>query len=140
MGIFIINLFLGQSQFNFASLYVCTYQWHVEANADWPKNMLLSKNPQFLPNHYETWLKWATDEYLILAKFHNDWIKIVNFFIKRILLVSVRIRLCMSVLGYNYECMVKFNIRGGFLFWLKKLIGFWSHYYYYQKKIHNYLD
>ena len=46
---------------------------------NWPKNMLLLKNPQFLPNHYETWSKLDTQELLILAKFHNDWLKIVDF-------------------------------------------------------------
>ena len=46
---------------------------------DWPKNMLLLKNPQFLPNHYETLSKYATQKLLILAKFHNDWVKIVDF-------------------------------------------------------------
>ena len=46
---------------------------------DWPKNMLLLKNPQFLPNHFETLSKYATQELLILAKFHDDWVKIVDF-------------------------------------------------------------
>ena len=46
---------------------------HAKANPDWPKNMLLIKNPRFLPNHYET------HKYLILIRFHNDWEKIVHF-------------------------------------------------------------
>ena len=44
--------------------------------------MLLSKNLQFLPNHNETLSKKGTHEYRILTKFHNDWVKIVDFFIK----------------------------------------------------------
>ena len=52
--------------------------------------MLLIKNPQFLPNHNETWPPWPTHELLILTKFHNDWVKIVDFFDKSIFLVESR--------------------------------------------------
>ena len=45
------------------------------------KNMLLSKNPQFLPNQYENLPKKGTHEDHILTKFHNDWAKNVDFFI-----------------------------------------------------------
>ena len=41
--------------------------------------MLLIKNPQFLLNHYETLSKGATQDLLILAKLHNDWVKIMDF-------------------------------------------------------------
>ena len=44
--------------------------------------MLLLKNPQFLPNHYETQSKQGTHEYFILTEFRNDWLKIVVFLIK----------------------------------------------------------
>ena len=44
--------------------------------------MLLLKNPQFLPNHYEFLSKCGTNEYLILTKIRNDWVKIVDFLIK----------------------------------------------------------
>ena len=47
---------------------------------DWPENMILLKNLQFLPNHYETWPKLVTHELLILTKFHTDLIKIVDFY------------------------------------------------------------
>ena len=40
------------------------------------------KNPQFLLNHYETLSKCGPHEYLILTKFLNDWVKIVDFLIK----------------------------------------------------------
>ena len=40
--------------------------------------MLLLKNPQFLPNDYETRSKLSTHEYLILTKFYNHWVKIVD--------------------------------------------------------------
>ena len=47
-------------------------------------DMLLLKNPQFLPNDYETRSKLSTHEfqYLILIEFHNHWVKIVAFYIK----------------------------------------------------------
>ena len=45
-------------------------------------HMLLLKNPQFLPNDYETRSKLTTHEYLILTEFHNLWVKIVDFLIK----------------------------------------------------------
>ena len=44
--------------------------------------MLLSKNPQILPNEYETRLKESTYEYFILTMFNNHWAKIVDFLIK----------------------------------------------------------
>ena len=52
------------------------------ANVDFDKNMLLLKNAQFLPDHYETLSKLGTHEYLIVSKFRNDWVKIVDFLIK----------------------------------------------------------
>ena len=39
------------------------------------------KNPQFLPNFFETWLKRSSHGLVILTKFHYDWVKIVDFFI-----------------------------------------------------------
>ena len=36
-----------------------------KANLDFPKNMLLLKNPQFVPNHYETLSKLGLHEYLL---------------------------------------------------------------------------
>ena len=53
-----------------------------KANANSSKNMLLLKNPQFSPNHNETLTQICTDEYLIVSKFRNDWVKIVDFLIK----------------------------------------------------------
>ena len=44
--------------------------------------MLLLKNPQFFPNHYENWSKCGTNENLILTKIHKDWVKIVDLLIK----------------------------------------------------------
>ena len=40
------------------------------------------KNPQFLLNHYEILSKLGSHEDLILRKFRNDWVKIVDFLIK----------------------------------------------------------
>ena len=60
------------------------------------KNMLLLKNPQFLPDHYETLSKEGTHENLILTKFRNDPVKIVNFSffdrVRKLLGHSVRTR------------------------------------------------
>ena len=44
--------------------------------------MLLLKNPQFLPDHYEILTKEGTHEDLILTKFCNDRVKIVDFLVK----------------------------------------------------------
>ena len=44
--------------------------------------MLLLKNPQFLSDHYEILRKEGTHEDLILTKFHNDRVKIVDFLVK----------------------------------------------------------
>ena len=43
-----------------------------------PRNMLLIKNPQFLPNFYDTLSKCPTHELVILAKCHKNWVKIVD--------------------------------------------------------------
>ena len=56
----------------------------VKANLDSSKNMLLLKNLQFVPSHCETLSLKGTHEYLIVTKFHNDWVKIVDFFNKSI--------------------------------------------------------
>ena len=52
--------------------------------------MLLSQNAQFLPNHYETQSKLVAHEYLILIKFCNDRVKIVDFLIKAYFWFTVR--------------------------------------------------
>ena len=44
--------------------------------------MLLLKNPQFLSIHYETLTKEGTHERLILTKFRNDRLKIVDLLVK----------------------------------------------------------
>ena len=46
------------------------------------KAWLLSKNPQFLSDHYEILTKEGTHEDLILTKFRNDLVKIVDFLVK----------------------------------------------------------
>ena len=46
------------------------------------RNMLLLKNPQFLPNNYGTLSKWSAHEWVISTKCHNYWVKIVDFLIK----------------------------------------------------------
>ena len=59
--------------------YHLNYIRLAEENPDGPKNMLLLKKPQFLPDHYEILTKEGTHENLILTKFCNDRIKIVDF-------------------------------------------------------------
>ena len=44
--------------------------------------MLLLKNPQFSPDHSETFTKGGTHEGLFLTKFRNDRVKIVDFLVK----------------------------------------------------------
>ena len=45
--------------------------------------MLLFKNPQYLPDHFETLTKEGTHpEDFILTKFRNDLVKIVDFLVK----------------------------------------------------------
>ena len=46
------------------------------------QKMLLSKNSQFLSDHYEILTKEGTHEDLILTKFRNDPVKIVDFLVK----------------------------------------------------------
>ena len=44
--------------------------------------MLLLENPQFLSDHYEILTKEGSLEGLILTKFRNDRVKIVDFLVK----------------------------------------------------------
>ena len=44
--------------------------------------MPLLKNPQFLSDHYEILTKEGTHKDLILTKFRNDPVKIVEFLVK----------------------------------------------------------
>ena len=44
--------------------------------------MLLLKNPQFLSDHYEILAKEGTHKDLLLTKFRNDGVKIVDFLVK----------------------------------------------------------
>ena len=53
-----------------------------QENQYFVKNMLLLKNPQFYPNHYETLSKGGPNEDFIFTKFRYDWVKIVDFLIK----------------------------------------------------------
>ena len=80
----------GKARFARLPLDFCTLQlWaHIyTVSQEFPdsvKNLLLLKNLQFLPDHYETLTKEGTHdhEYLILTKFRNDWVKIVDFLLK----------------------------------------------------------
>ena len=44
--------------------------------------MASSKSSTFFPNLYETCSNFLPHELIILTKFHKDWAKIVDFFIK----------------------------------------------------------
>ena len=51
-------------------------------NCPLENNSQLIKNPQFLPNLYETWSKWPPGKVSILTKSLTNWAKIVDFLIK----------------------------------------------------------
>ena len=74
----------------FSTCTFTTYR-HARANWDWPKNMLLIKNPHFLRNNYENWSKWGTHDSLILTKFPNDCVKIVDFWVS----INLALHVCM---------------------------------------------
>ena len=48
----------------------------------WPKIRLINKNLQFLPNQANIQAILPTHELVIWTKFHNNWIKIVDFYCK----------------------------------------------------------
>ena len=43
------------------------------------QKLAMSKNPHFLSNLHETFSKYLAHEIIILTKFHEDWIKNVDF-------------------------------------------------------------
>ena len=51
-------------------LYKKRLSWNLSAQV---------KNPQVLPNPYETWGKYTTHEVIIFPKFQRNWAKIVDF-------------------------------------------------------------
>ena len=51
----------------------------VAKKVEWPKNKLLIKNPQFLPNPSDTQAILPAHELVIFTKFHENWIEIVDF-------------------------------------------------------------
>ena len=51
----------------------------VQNDLDWLKVSLLLKNPQFLANPYEPWLKLIAYEYVKLLEYQLDWIRIIDF-------------------------------------------------------------
>ena len=60
-------------------------QVHYTLSQEFPdsvKNMLLLRNRQFLSDYYETLTKEGTHEDLILIKFRNDPLKIVDILVK----------------------------------------------------------
>ena len=74
----------GRSDFLGIFLKEMDFMYSVsQKNPDSAKNMLLFKNPPFLPNHYEK------NEGLILTKFRNNWVKMVEFFFGRVRMVNL---------------------------------------------------
>ena len=47
-----------------------------------PRHILLLKNPQFLPNSFETWSKGPLYQSVKLSKSQKNWVKIVDFLIR----------------------------------------------------------
>ena len=43
------------------------------------QQLAISKKSTFLSNLHETWSKYLAHEIIILTKFHEDWIKNVDF-------------------------------------------------------------
>ena len=78
-----------------------------KGNLDFLKNMLLLKNPQFLPNQYETLSKKGTCECLILTKFCNGRVKIVDFLIKAYFCLSPDLHVSECRIGriYFQKCL-----------------------------------
>ena len=68
--------------FGFFVVLIYLIQYREAKKASWARNMLLLKNPQFLPNFFGTWLKWCTNGLVILTKCPYDWVKIVDFLLK----------------------------------------------------------
>ena len=71
--------------------------------SDSVKNMFLLKNPQFLPYHCEILTKEGTHEDLILTKFRNDRITIVDFFNKSIFNIFDRVQ---KLLGHSVSSAI----------------------------------
>ena len=67
-----------------------------------PRNMLLIKNPQFLPNFYGTLSKWRSDELIILAKCNQNWVQIVDFLL--IAYFWAWCQFCLDIL-YPLHCL-----------------------------------
>ena len=61
----------------------------MQKKVNWPRNRLLLKNLQFLPNHYETLGKYSAHGQILLPEYELDQVKTEDF-----LLLSVQ----------NYEC------------------------------------
>ena len=70
----------------------------------WPINMVLLKNPQFLPNFFETWSKWPPCESVILTKSQRNRIEIVYFLI--IAYFWARYQFCVRILYSVYQSHV----------------------------------
>ena len=84
-----------------------------QENQYFVKNMLLLKNPQFLPNHYKFLWKWGTHDYLIFTKFRNDWDKIVDFLIKAYFWQSIDSpdTQCIGFQNLKHSCFRPNNIK-----------------------------
>ena len=72
---------------------------HGKPILDWPRNWLLIKHPQFLPNQADIQVILTTNGLIILTEFHNYWVKIADFFINNQFLGQSRLQngLPMSV-------------------------------------------
>ena len=103
-------IFKDLCRINIAIFCIAWYHFLRKIHTVWPskidhrpRNMLLIKNPQFLPNFYDTLSKCPTHELVILAKCHKNWVKIVDFFINSIFLGRWSILLDHTV-GEDYYC------------------------------------
>ena len=85
---------------------------HATENPDWSKSMLLLKNPQFLPNHYETLSKWLDKN---CGSFNKSIFFHVHFFLHHTLLWKKMCLTLHSPICQSFENAILFCERGTYI-------------------------
>ena len=101
-------------------------------------NMLLLKNPQFLPNNYETLSKLSTIELVFLTKSRNNWVKFVDFLLKAYFYQSVNFASSYTVWVSNryYRVIKKSFMHYCIIVKKLKVNIFWKYYFFQQVILH----
>ena len=73
------------------------------------ENMILLKNLQFSPDYYETLTKEGTHEDLILTKFRNDRVKIVDLLVKAYFWPSPETTATQCIIFVSFTAVAKEN-------------------------------